>query len=217
MQNNTQEPVSPQCNADCACNTKKGLSLRTKLVFLSIILLVAGAVLTSSILRKSRSVSKMPSSGYAAALSANPEISKLSQGPKKDSTSGPAGQSPSYTSLPSLASLDTVAQDVDGVFILLVNNESEKPPALMRDVDAAASAIASRGLHMRSFQLKKDAPDFAMVGSQLSPPCVLVLFKGRGMRGVPAAVVTQDKLLQACLAAMQPSSCCAAGGKRVCK
>ena len=56
-----------------------------------------------------------------------------------------------------------------------------------------------------------------MFSAQLKPPGVVVILKGRGMRGVQGADITETKLLQAYMAAMQPTSCCPAGGSHVCK
>jgi hypothetical protein len=123
----------------------------------------------------------------------------------------------SITSLVSFASLDSVAREVDGVFILLLNNEAEKTPVVLQEVAAAGSAIASRGMHTRTFQLDTKAPDYAMITAQMPAPGVLVIVKGRGMRGVQGKDIVQAKLLQAWLAATQPTACCPAGGKRVCK
>jgi hypothetical protein len=70
---------------------------------------------------------------------------------------------------------------------------------------------------MGTFQLSSDAQDFAMLSAQLQPPGVVVMIKGRGMKGVQGADINQTKLLQAFMGAMQPTSCCPTGGNRVCK
>jgi hypothetical protein len=70
---------------------------------------------------------------------------------------------------------------------------------------------------MGAFQLNREAPDYTTITGQMTPPGVLVVVKGKGMRGVQGSDITETKLLQAYMAAMQPTSCCPAGGSHVCK
>ncbi len=219
MDNNEQKPTAQPCGPECACNSKKGLSKRSKAILLGIIIIVAGAVLGSSLLRKSRSVAATPQSGYSAVVSKKDDTAASFPVTQKSPVgeTKPTMENISFAPLASLASLDTVARDLDGVFILLVNSETEKIPAMLQEIAAATNTIASHGMHMAAFQLNRKAPDFAAITSQLPAPGVLVIVKGRGMRGVQGSDITETKLLQAWLAATQPSGCCPAGSKRVCK
>jgi hypothetical protein len=88
---------------------------------------------------------------------------------------------------------------------------------MINEIASSKSMIASRGPRISTFQLDKESPDFANIKAQLPPPCVLVLAKGRGMRGVKGNDIVQSKLLQAWVGAMQPSSCCPSGSGRSCK
>lgn len=214
MEPDTQSPAPKQCGPDCDCKADKGLSARTKLVLLTIIVVGAGAVLANSIVRKSNQAPATPASSYAAALSL-----KSNEPAKTDpvSKSGNNHQSVSYAMLSSLSSLDTVATGFDGVYIVLVSSDADKTPALAQEIGSATQGMASQGIRMGSFQLAPGTPDFEMAKTQLQPPGVIVAIKGRGMRGVPGPDISQTKLLQAGLAAMQPSSCCPTGSKQVCK
>jgi hypothetical protein len=87
----------------------------------------------------------------------------------------------------------------------------------LNEIAASKNAITERGTRMGAFQLSSTAQDFAMLSAQLQPPGVVIIVKGRGMKGVSGADINQTKLLQAFMGAMQPTSCCAAGGNRVCK
>jgi|WetSurMetagenome_2_1015567.scaffolds.fasta_scaffold215227_2 hypothetical protein len=219
MDDNGLKPVSPACGPECACNARKGLSMKSKTIFLTVIIIAAGAVLGNSLIRKSRSAAATPDSGFSAALSmknsAAAPLSGSQQGQSSETKA--AGENVSLTPLASLASLDTVAREVDGVFILLVNSETDKTPAMLKEIFSARSSIVSRGMHVSVFHLLKEAPDYAMITSQMPAPGVLVMAKGRGMRGVSGKDITETKLLQAWIAALQPGGCCPAGGKRVCK
>jgi len=48
---------------------------------------------------------------------------------------------------------------------------------------------------MGTFQLSSDAQDFAMLSAQLQPPGVVVMIKGRGMKGVQGADINQTKII----------------------
>lgn len=104
-----------------------------------------------------------------------------------------------------------------GVFILVVKSDTEKTPAIAQEISYAANAIATQGMRMGVFQLASGTQDYEFINSQLPSPGVVVVIKGRGMRAVAGKNITKTNLLQACIAAMQPSSCCPAGGNRVCK
>jgi hypothetical protein len=217
MDSNKENANPPQCGPDCSCTTKKGLPLQTKIVLLVAILAIAGAVLANSLVNKSKTTATTnTSTGYEMPASQPSVSSSIVQ---KDSSvsSKTDTQNVSFKPLASLSALNTEAMDVDGVFILLVKSESEKTPGILKEIAAAKNAIFVRGIRMRTFQLSNDAQDFAMLSAQLQPPGVVVIIKGKGMKGVRGGDINQTKLLQAFMGAMQPTSCCAAGGNRVCK
>ncbi len=213
LENNEHKSEIP-CGSDCSCNSKKGVSFKMKIILFAIIIIVASAALGHSLLRKTLSAATISPTGYPAALALNTKSTASPQEEKQNSSS----PYEAFISLASFASLDTVAQGVGGVFVLLVDNETEKTPNIAQAILAAKAAIESRVMKMGVFQLKRDCPDFAKVSSQLPPPGVLVLIKGKGMHGVRGNQITQTNLLQAFMAAMQPSSCCSSGsGHSSCK
>lgn len=217
MDSNKENPTSSSCGPECSCNTKSGMSLQIKIILFIVIVGVAGAVLSSSLIKKTRTKTTAKSSTeYAVTAAQLPASSTMT---RKDSSvfSAADTQAVSFKPLASFSDLNTIAQDVEGVFILLIKNDTEKTSGILKEITAAKKAIASRGMHMGTFQLNKEAPDYAMITSQMPAPSVLVVVKGRGMRGVQGRDITETKLLQAYMAAMQPSGCCPAGGSHVCK
>jgi hypothetical protein len=212
---NDNEPSS--CGPDCSCNPKKGLSIQVKVILLAIIIVGAGAVLTASLIKKSQTAaSAKPSTGYAVSIPQTPLTASMF----KNDVSGSGAddsQAVSFTPLASISALNDVAQDVDGVFILMVKNEADKTTAIVKEVTAAKKAIATRGIRMAAFQLSSNAPEFSVFSSQLPPPGIVVIVKGKSMRGVQGADINKTKLLQAFIAASQASSCCSSGGNHVCK
>jgi hypothetical protein len=89
----------------------------------------------------------------------------------------------------------------------LIKNEAEKTPAMTNEIKNAINAIAVQGVRIGAFQLAAETREFEMFSSQLQSPGVVIVMKGRGMRGVSGGDITQTKLLQACVAAMLPSGC----------
>jgi hypothetical protein len=217
MEQNKDENISQTCGPDCSCNKKKVLPRSLKIVLLLIIILVAGSVLANSLLIKSRAVKNRPVNNYASVLASNTNSSVSPSRKNESSGNGSAMPVVTLSTLFSFASLDTIAKQYDGVFVLVENKEDDKSTSRINELSQAANSIGTRGMNIGIFQLHHASPDFQMVSSQLAPPCALVLIKGRGMRGVDSANLNQQRLIQASLAAMQPTSCCPAGGKKVCK
>jgi hypothetical protein len=208
-------PKQPQsCGPECSCNEKKGLSAKTKMLLFSIIIICAGAVLANSIIRKSHLAKKPAKAAYASALASNQSLLI-----KKDSLSEIKTEEPAdfFIPLPSLSSLNQLAAVYDGVFILLIKNETEKSQPMTKEIKDAINTLAARDIRMGSFQLAGGTQDFAMLNSQLLSPGVVVIMKGSGMRGVSGNDITQAKLLQASVAAMLPSGCGPGACKTPCK
>jgi hypothetical protein len=174
------------------------------MIFFSIIIFCAGAVLANSLIRKSRQPQMAAKADYASALASNCNSIVKKDSLTKVNTEQSSG---AYIPLPSLASLDTVATGYDGVFILLIKSEAEKIPAMTKEIKDAINAIAVHGIRMGAFRLAAGTQEFDIFNAQLPSPGVVVIMKGRGMRGVSGGDITQTKLLQACVAAMLPSGC----------
>jgi len=216
MDTDKNVPEEQACGGDCACNKKTGISARTRLLFLIMIVVVAGVVLANSIRKKSAvSVKPITTTYTAKKSSASDTVAALPPSETKSSytaTAKAAIKSGAFVRLAAFSSLDSVANGFEGVFVLLVNKEEEKTSSVNSAIDSAVKAIGSRNIRMGSFQLAADSPDFKDISNQMPPPCVLVLVKGKGMRGVRGNEITTTKLLQAYTSAMQPSSCCPSGG-----
>jgi hypothetical protein len=209
MDNSEKSKAAPDtdpCGPDCACKSGSNSFSRIKAALLATIIIVAGAALGHSLLQKSRSGSNPPADTYSTSLSKAEPSASDENAPK-----GPGNIS--FVPLSSFSSLNSVAQQYNGVFVLLFSSDSEKTPAILREINAAKNAIASsRGVQMGLFQLSKDGPDFEASTSQFPTPSILVLIKGMGMQGLRKDDITETKLLQAYMAAMQPKRCCPSGG-----
>jgi hypothetical protein len=222
MDNDKNVPAEKSCASECACKKKtSGLSSRTRLFFLIIIVVVAGAVLANSIKKKSVATDTATQSGYTVKAPIAPGTVPASQSSETKSTytatAKAALQSGTFVRLAAFSSLDTLANGFDGIFVLLVNKEEEKTASVTSAIDSAIKAIGSRNIKIGLFQLAGTSPDFNDVATQMPPPCVLVLVKGKGMRGVRGNDISTSRLLQAYTGAMQPSGCCPSGSAGGCK
>jgi hypothetical protein len=113
--------------------------------------------------------------------------------------------------LDSLASLNKVAVNQDAVFVFipakgsdLVNKETTNAIAL------AQKKIEATGAKLGLYTLQSGSQEYANIASQLPPPSILVMSKGRGM-GAVAGGITEEKILQAYVASASagcgPSGC----------
>jgi len=215
MKNDKNVSEEQACDGGCECNKKTGLSKRIRLLFFISIVVVACAVLANSIQKKSSISPKPSSTGYTteASLAADTGAKATSTDTKSNyvSTAKTAIKNRSFVQLTSFASLDTFANGYEGVFIVLVSKEAEVTTLVTSAIDSAIKAIGSRNIHMGRFRLAGVSPDYNEIATQMPPPCVLVLVKGKGMRGVRGNDITTTKLLQAYTAAIQPSGCCPSG------
>lgn len=217
MDENKEAQVSPECGSNCTCHQKKGLPPGVKLILLLGIVIFAGTVLAFSIAKKSRTAARPSSTSFAATIAQNSALCTPAQAARpSDAVAAVPETKATLTKLASLSSLDTVARDVAGVFVLLAGTDAQVVASATKEIEAARNTVASRGIQMRSFQLNTESADYTKISTQLPPPCIVVAFKGKGIRGIPCTNLTQDKLLQICLAAMQPGGCCAAGSGRSC-
>ena len=216
----------PSCGPDCECNTEKRLSNRTKAIISLVIVLAAGAVLTRTIVRKTSVSTNDDNQSFSTVKpQQNKEITSLvntasepdkvkGTAPKSeniaDKTLKPSTASSSLWKKPlnSLSSLNTVATSNDAVFVLLSEGAVEGSASEVSQINAAAKTITSRGVNIAAFSLRKDAPEYSGMAKQLSGSGVLVMVKGRGMSGVPGSELTEEKLIQAYVAASQPRSGC---------
>jgi hypothetical protein len=221
MDNDKNVTTEKTCGSECACNKKSGLSPRIRLLFLIIIVVIAGAVLANSIKKKSAIANTTAQSGYTVKASPAPATIPASSSSETKSTYTStvkaALQNGTFVRLAAFSSLDTLANGFDGIFVLLVNKEEEKTASVTSAIDSAITAIGSRNIKIGLFQLAGTSPDFNDVATQMPPPCVLVLVKGKGMRGVRGNDISTTKLLQAYTGAMQPSGCCPSGSAGGCK
>ena len=109
--------------------------------------------------------------------------------------------------LDSLASLNKVAANQDTVLVFIPAKGTQIIDK--QTMDAIASArqkIESSGAKLGLYTLQSSSPEYTNIASQLPPPSILIMSKGRGM-GTASGGITEDKLLQAYVASSRAGGC----------
>jgi len=203
---------SASVSGDC-CSPGSSSSKSWKMLVFLIIVVAAGIVLARSLISKSNSATDQIQQSFAAI---QPEASADGSPTAKPAANAPVSGDPDPAlwgePLDSLASLNVVAANSDGVFILLAADDKQADQTITTQIEAAAKKIQAGGMRISAFKLKKGTQNYAQLASQFSPPCVLAMVKGRGASGV-SGQITETKLVQAFVMASRPSSgCCPSGG-----
>ena len=205
------EADSPECSPECGCHTA-GLSTKSKVLVCLAVAVAAGAVMARGFLRKAASEPSGAEAGFAAAMPTSTPDSESSSNAAEKVVSETKSESALWGDpLRSLASINEVATDKDAVFVFLPGKDEAKAQTIRKNIDAAALKIKSSGKVLAAYTLDRGVEGYAQVTQQTPAPCVLAMVKGRGM-AVARAPVTEEKLLQAFVAASRPSTGCGPGG-----
>jgi len=109
--------------------------------------------------------------------------------------------------LDSLASLNKVAVNQDTVFVFIPAKGNDIVSKEITDAIASAEQkIKSSGVSVGLYTLQSSSPEYANIATQLPPPGMLVMSKGRGM-GAVSGEITETKILQAYVASSRAGGC----------
>jgi hypothetical protein len=114
----------------------------------------------------------------------------------------------------SFSELNTMAKDMDGVFVFLPGKTNAAAKEATAQIRSAAQTIERQMKgKIGIFTLKTDSRDYGQVASQIALPGTLAMVKGRGMAPV-SGEITEAKLIQAFVSASNAGGGCgpSAGG-----
>jgi len=188
--------TSPGCCASAADSTSRWKTL----VFL-LVMGAAVAMLAHALVKKSGKTTDVDQQSFSA-------------GAPGMETSAETAPALSDLTLDAFASRNSIADEIETVFILLPGEDGNRVQATSRQVDAAMIKLRSKGKKVATFTLEKSAADYAQLVEQLSItsfPSVVAIGRGCGSR-VVSGEITETKLLQAFVATSTPSSSCGPGG-----
>lgn len=198
-QNDGPKQEAGCCGTGCSCGTS-GSGGRWRWVVGIVVLLVAGVLVAKAVM-KDNGTSAAPASDKFAAL------------PTPDAAVKPAGTN-GIEEISAIAELNTVAKDLDGVFVVCPDKTGVTAKATTEQIRSAVRAIESQQkAKVGVFVLKAGSRDLDQVATQITLPGALVMVKGRGMAPV-SGEITEAKLLQAFVTASSAGGGCgpASGG-----
>lgn len=195
---NNDQPMTPMerlkneaagCGPGCGCGSSSG---RGGGMWFGVVILGFAALLV---------VRALTQTGNAPATAVNAEYpsvvteSSTSQAKPLEST-----QTGSLVSIQSLADLNQVAGDLEGVFLMIADSDATRSQQMLTAMEKATSSLSARQIRMGLFSLDTASVDFTNITRQLTPPFVLTLVKGRGMAAV-SNDITDERLIQSYVSA----------------
>ena len=198
------------CGSECGCQAPKAAG-KMRWVLGALVLVAAGAMVVKAIIKANAPASEKAAAGFAALpTKGQPPVPEASTLAAMKGPSTVAGTKAIKT-IGALSELNAVAADMDAVFVFVpgTNEAANKSPAEL--IQAAVRTIEAQSNNkVGIFTLKMDSPDYGQITAQLALPGVLAMVKGRGMVPVPWEI-TEQKLIQAFVAASNGGSCGAGG------
>jgi MYXO-CTERM domain-containing protein len=196
-----KQPASA-CGSGCNCHAT-GTPGKTRWVIGIIVLVAAGVLVARDIIKSDAASSQTSGQAFALPVAAT-----------NSSTAAPTTEK-SVEPIGTLSELNTVATNLDAVFVFLPGKEGtsgNSPSATMKN---AARTIEAQGKKVGIFTLKAGSPDYDQIAGQISLPAVLAMVKGRGMNAI-SGDITETKLVQGFLAASSAGGCGPSAGAGCC-
>jgi MYXO-CTERM domain-containing protein len=195
------KPQAVDCDSGCSCHAT-GKPGKTRWVIGAIVLVAAGVLVARDIIKSDRSSAQTTAPAFALPIAAT-----------NSSVVAPTTEK-SVESIGALSELNTVATNLDAIFVFLPGKEtSSNPPAAT--MVKAAHTIEAQGKKIGLFTLKPSSPDYDQIAGKISMPAVLAMVKGRGM-SVVSGDITETKLVQGYLAASSAGGCGPSAGAGCC-
>ena len=194
-----KELNSENCGPGCDCGKPSGNKKVKAVVCIVVLLLVCGIFVY-----KAKNIKQTAPVTTATAFAA-PLINDVNE--QKPAVKAVEDNKKVGEFLDSLASLNKVAANQDTVLVFIPAKGTQIIDK--QTMDAIASArqkIESSGAKLGLYTLQSSSPEYTNIASQLPPPSILIMSKGRGM-GTASGGITEDKLLQAYVASSRAGGC----------
>lgn len=191
------------CGSGCDCQAK-GSPGKARLVA-GVVLLAAAVVLVARAVVKTNATAPAPASAGFAALPAAVRPS-VPQGVVAEADTHAVKE------ISALSELNTVAKEMDGVFVFLPGKTNDAVKKSTAQIRIAAQTIERQMKgKIGVFVLKTDSRDYEQVAAQFAVPGAIAMVKGRGMAPV-SGEITEAKLIQAFVSASSAGGGCGSGG-----
>ena len=199
--------AEPACAPGCDCNTVSPGG-RARWITGIAILVVAGGLVARAMIKDNGAKSQEDEASFAVVASptdASPPSSAsapVAEGSEDEAVAMIAGKE-----LATLADLNQLAADTDGVFVYLPGRDTgttnEVPTS---QLEAAVKTMKAQGVTVGIFTLKTGAPEYTPLAAQMAVPGVIAMAKGRGMAPVTGDI-TANSLIQSFVAASSAGGC----------
>jgi MYXO-CTERM domain-containing protein len=193
---------APACGPGCNCNAT-GTPGKTRWVIGAIVLAAAGVLVARDIVKSDAAPSQTSGQAFALPIAAT---NSSAAAPTTEKSVEPIG---------TLSELNTVATNLDAVFVFLPGKEGTSANSPSTPMKNAARTIEAQGKKIGLFTLKAGSPDYDQIAGQISLPAVLAMVKGRGMNAI-SGDITETKLVQGFLAASSAGGCGPSAGAGCC-
>ena len=193
---------APCCGPGCDCGKPAGNSKLKVAVCLLVVVAVCGILLFKTTSAR-QNTPGLGISGFSSPLATTAPGA---------AANNPGQRTGIGESLPSIDALNTVAANLDSVFLLIPNKDNA--PASKETGSAVAAVertLKSKGIRTGIFTLQTGSPDYPDVAARMSAPGIVVLTKGRGM-GIVSGRISESNLMQAYVASTRKGGCCPSGG-----
>ena len=196
-----EKTVSPEtaspCEPGCSCGepTSKSNNKIKIAICLVVVVAVAGILVFKTTNAKQDS-SLSGSNGFS-----NPRAVKGAV------TNSSAQKGGSGASLSAIAELNTLADKLDTVFLVIPSKDNV--PTAKETVALLTSAertLNAKGLSTGIFTLQTSSPDYPDVAAKVTPPGIAVLSKGGGI-GFVSGEISESNLMQAYVASARKGGC----------
>lgn len=185
------------CEPGCSCDKPTGRgNNKIKLAICLVVLVAVAGIL----------VFKTTNAKQASPLSGSNSFSNPLTG-KGAVTNSSAQKGGSGALLSAIAELNTVADKLDTVFLVIPGKDNA--PTGKETVTLLASAertLNAKGLSTGIFTLQPSSPDYPDVAAKVTPPGIAVLSKGGGI-GFVSGGISESNLMQAYVASTRKGGC----------
>ena len=191
-------PEASCCGSDCNCHDK-GTTEKARWVVGVVVLVAAGVMVARAVVKNNSTADTSASTGFAALPAA-----------VQSSSNGVATvvDTDAVKEINALSELNTVAKDMDGVFVFLPCKTNAAVKEAKAQIRSAAQTIERKMKgKIGVFTLKSGSRDYEQVASQIAVPGTLAMVKGRGMAPV-SGEITEAKLVQAFVTASSAGGGC---------
>jgi MYXO-CTERM domain-containing protein len=191
------KPQAADCDSGCSCHAT-GKPGKTRWVIGAIVLVAAGVLVARDIIKGDAASAQTTTPAFALPIIAT---NSSAAAPTTEKSVEPIG---------TLSELNTVATNLDAIFVFLPGKEGTSANSPSTPMKNATRTIEAQGKKIGLFTLKAGSPDYDQIAGQISLPAVLAMVKGRGMNAI-SGDITETKLVQGYLAASSAGGCCGAG------